>query len=131
MKNKTYIAGIYCRTNQKDHHTLIDQKRSLRNYAKENGFEIGGYYLDDGYSGVTLDRPAFKEMITDIENGKINCVIIKDLSRLCRGFLQTAEYTDKFFPEHNVRCIGVNDGYDSLSDNETLTTVREMIQGMM
>ena len=103
----------------------------LTRYAEDNKIEIGGYYTDDGCSGNDYDRPAFRQMIADIEDGKINCVIVKDMSRLGRDVIKTAEYLDNFFPEHNERCIGVNDGYDSLNNNETLTAVRKMIQTMM
>ena len=66
---------------------------------------IYDYYVDDGYSGTNFERPAFKKMITDIENGKINCVITKDLSRLGRNYLESGAYIGMYFPQKNVRYI--------------------------
>ena len=70
-------------------------------------------YIDDGWSGTNFDRPDFQRMIADIEAGKINCVVTKDLSRLGRNYIMTGQYTELYFPSHNVRYIAVDDGVDS------------------
>ena len=72
---------------------------------------------DDGFSGTNFDRPAFKRLISDIESGKVNCVITKDYSRLGRDYIKSGEYLEKYFPEHNVRYIAILDNIDTISDS--------------
>ena len=84
-------------------------------YVKRQGWEIGSVYVDDGYSGVNFQRPDFQRMIADIEAGKINLVICKDLSRLGRNYILCGQYTEIYFPERGIRFIALNDGYDSLN----------------
>lgn len=90
----------------------------LKQYAENNGIAIYDYYVDDGYSGTNFERPSFKKMITDIENGKINCVITKDLSRLGRNYLQSGAYIEMYFPQKNIRYIAITDGIDTLNSNQ-------------
>ena len=85
----------------------------LRDFATEQGFHIVGEYIDDGWSGTNFDRPDFQRMIDDIEDGKINCVITKDLSRLGRNYILTGQYTEIYFPSKNVRYIAISDDLDS------------------
>ena len=85
----------------------------LTQYCQDNGLHIVGEYVDDGWSGTNYDRPQFLRMIDDIEDGKINCVITKDLSRLGRNYILTGQYTDIYFPAKGVRYIALNDGIDS------------------
>lgn len=82
-------------------------------YVKKNGYTLVDVYIDDGYTGTNFDRPAFKRMIKDIENGKIDMVITKDLSRLGRDYIATGEYVEKYFPLHNVRYVALLDGIDT------------------
>ena len=89
------------------------QKEMLTRYCRENGFAISQIYVDDGWSGTNTNRPSFQRMLSDIEDGKINCVITKDLSRLGRNYLETGSFTEIYFPEHNVRYIAVTDGVDT------------------
>ncbi|MFV0579856.1 MAG: recombinase family protein [Fusobacterium ulcerans] len=85
------------------------------------------YYIDDGYSGTNFNRPDFQWMIADLETGKIKRIIVKDMSRLGRDYLQVGIYTEIMFPEHDVHFIAVNDGVDSnLGDNE-FTSFRNII----
>ena len=88
------------------------------------------YYIDDGYSGLNFERPAFKRLINDIEKGLINLVITKDLSRLGRDYLQTGQYTEQYFPLNNVRYIVVNVGVDTLIDNNYITSFKNIINDM-
>lgn len=81
----------------------------LCNILKENKFILLQSMVDDGVSGTSFDRPAFNKMIDDIEQGKINMVITKDLSRLGRNYVQSGYYTETYFPEHNVRYIAILD----------------------
>ena len=85
----------------------------LTRYCRENGFAISQIYIDDGWSGTNTNRPSFQRMLSDIEDGKINCVITKDLSRLGRNYLETGSFTEIYFPEHSVRYIAVTDGVDT------------------
>lgn len=115
---KTYNVGIYCRLSKDDNkgiesNSITSQKESLTDYVKRQGWLLHKVYIDDGFSGVSFDRPAFKDMISDIEKGYLNCVVVKDLSRLGRNYLDSGYYIEKYFPEHRIRFIAVNDSLDS------------------
>ncbi|MCD8180756.1 MAG: recombinase family protein [Firmicutes bacterium] len=120
--NKT--TALYCRLSRDDEYngdsmSIQTQKSMLKRYADENGYINCQFFVDDGVSGTTFTRQGFQSMIAEIENGKIGTVIVKDLSRLGREYLQTGYYTEIFFPQHDVRFIAVNDNVDSDSgDNE-------------
>ena len=91
----------------------------LKTYTNERGFLPTEFYVDDGFTGTNYERPAFKRMIADVENGTVGTVIVKDLSRLGREYLQTGYYTEIYFPQNDVRCIAINDGFDSdIGENE-------------
>ncbi len=116
QQNRT--TALYCRLSRDDDFggdsvSIQTQKTMLVQYARDNGFTVTEFYVDDGYSGTNFDRPDFCRMIDDIERGKIGSVIVKDLSRLGREYLKTGYYTEIFFPEHDVRFIAVNDNVDS------------------
>lgn len=93
------------------------QKMMLEKYALEHGFTIYDYYIDDGYSGLNFERLAFKRLMQDISDGKINLVLTKDLSRLGRNHIQTSYFIEIFFPDNDIRYIAVNDNVDTLYDN--------------
>lgn len=120
----TYNCALYLRLSrddeiQGDSSSIVTQRQMLRKYAENHNINIYDEYVDDGFSGTNFDRPDFQRMINDIEDGKINCVIVKDLSRLGRNYILTGQYTELYFPSHNVRFIAVNDNVDSLNgDNE-------------
>ena len=117
-------AAIYCRlsrdedTNQESN-SIQSQRLMLNEFAKRQGFQVVGEYIDDGFSGTNYDRPDFKRMMEDAEQGKFSIIITKDLSRLGRDYLTTGEYMEKIFPRLNIRYIAMNDGYDSLSENDS------------
>ena len=116
MTNK--ITALYCRLSQDDildgeSNSITNQKDILSKFARENGFANTVFYTDDGYSGTNFDRPDFQKMKTDIEEDRIGTVVVKDLSRLGREYLQTGYYTEIFFPEHDVRFIAVHDNVDT------------------
>ena len=116
--NGTKITALYCRLSQDDGNvgdsmSIQSQKAILEKYAREIGKIAYSFYVDDGYSGTNFQRPSFQRMIADIENGKIDTVITKDLSRLGRNYLESGAYIEVFFPQHHVRYIAVNDGVDS------------------
>lgn len=112
------ITALYCRLSKEDKQngesmSIGTQKEMLMDYAGKNGFKNCKYYVDDGYSGTNSDREAFQEMLDDIRDGKVAIVITKDQSRLGRNYIETGTYMEIFFPEHGVRYIAINDGYDS------------------
>jgi len=118
-----YNAAIYCRLSREDENNT-PQSESIKNqvdfltrYVIERGWNITGTYTDDGYTGTNFDRPDFKRMLEDIEEGKVNLVITKDLSRLGRDYIETGRYMEKYFPEKKVRYIAVNDGIDTFEDS--------------
>ena len=116
--NVTKITALYCRLSQDDGNvgdsmSIQSQKAILEKYAREIGKIAYSFYVDDGYSGTNFQRPSFQRMIADIEDGKIDTVITKDLSRLGRNYLESGAYIEVFFPQHHVRYIAVNDGVDS------------------
>lgn len=122
-RTKKYVAGLYRRLSKDDGNSvesmsIWSQKVMLKQFAESNSIAIYDYYVDDGYSGTNFERPSFKKMITDIENGKINCVITKDLSRLGRNYLQSGAYIEMYFPQKNIRYIAIIDGIDTLNSNQ-------------
>lgn len=119
-KIKIPRVGIYCRLSKDDgtdteSTSIASQKSILGEYVKSHGWHLEKVYVDDGYTGRNFDRPGFQSMIQDIENGLIDCVITKDLSRLGRNYLDCGLYLEVYFPEHNIRYISVNDGVDTLN----------------
>lgn len=120
----TYDVGIYCRLSRDDKNgnlesmSIANQRQMLTDYVFEKGWAIHDVYIDDGYSGTNFNRPDFNRMISDIEIGKINCVVTKDLSRLGRNYSKVGYYTDEFFVENGIRFIAVNDSYDSQREEE-------------
>lgn len=120
-ENYKYKAGIYIRLSQEDRdkkyesdsESVINQRNILMDHIKNNDFMFIEEYVDDGYSGTNFDRPAFKNMINDINNKKINLVIVKDLSRLGRDHVNTGYFIERFFPENGVRFISLMENYDS------------------
>ena len=94
--------------------SIINQQRMLEDYCKHHPeFQVIDHYSDDGYTGTNFNRPAFKRMLADIESGKINCVIVKDLSRFGRDYIDMGYYLERYFPAHGVRFIAINDHVDS------------------
>lgn len=133
MKEKQcYTVGIYCRLSLDDERSgeslsITNQKQLLENYVKQKGWIIYKTYIDDGYSGTNFARPAFQEMITDIEDRKIDLVITKDLSRFGRNYVETGLYTDMFFQKYNVRYIALNDNHDTLTGGNDLAPFRNIM----
>ncbi len=99
----------------------------MRLYAKEHHLNVVDEYIDDGWSGTNFERPSFQRMIEDIEAGKINCVVTKDLSRLGRNYIMTGQYTELYFPSHNVRYIAIDDGVDSEKGESEIAPFKNII----
>jgi DNA invertase Pin-like site-specific DNA recombinase len=134
-KQKRYDVGIYCRLSKDDmgggeSTSIVSQKNMLEKYVKDNGWTVFNCYIDDGYSGTNFNRPDFERMIDDIEAGKINMVIVKDLSRLGRNYLITGQYTDIYFPDRGVRFIALNDGIDTLNSDNDIAPFKNILNEM-
>ena len=121
--NKIYKVGLYIRLSREDDdktlesESITNQKSLLLQYVKENNLRVYDIYIDDGYRGTTFDRPDFNRLLNDIESGRINMVITKDMSRLGRDYIGTGNLIEKYFPEHNVRYIAVTDNIDTFLDS--------------
>ncbi len=132
ISNQNKITALYCRLSQEDENkgdsdSIINQKAILTKYAKDNGFENVQTFVDDGYSGVNFNRPAFQELLELMENGKVAVLITKDLSRLGRNYIEVGNYTEILFPRWNVRYIAINDNFDSLySDGNELAPFKNL-----
>ena len=130
--NQKEITALYCRLSQDDKqegdsNSIINQKKILKKYALDRGYTNIQFYIDDGVSGTTFNRAGFQSMIADVEAGKVKRVIVKDMSRLGRDYLQVGMYTEIFFPEHDVHFIAVNDGVDSNQEDNEFTPFRNII----
>ena len=133
--NSGYKAALYLRFSKDDgkagdNSSIITQEMMLHRYCEDNGFAVHDTYKDDGYTGLNYDRPAFQRMLQDIENGKVNLVITKDLSRLGRDCIQTGYYTEIYFTERNVRYIAVNDGVDTIKADNDIAPFRNILNDM-
>ena len=106
---------------------ITSQKAMLTQYAKEQGFLVVEIYVDDGYRGLNFVRPSFNRMLDDIEAGKIDVVITKDLSRLGRDHLKVGHFTEIYFPMKNVRYIAVNDGVDTANKNNDIAALKNVM----
>ena len=131
---RQYKAALYMRLSKDDGNgesaSINTQRSMLRTYADRNGFSVYGEYTDDGYSGTTYERPAWKRLLADIEADKVNLVITRDLSRLGRDYILTGQYTEIYFPAKGVRYIAVNDGYDSNNRGNDLAPFQNIVNEM-
>lgn len=125
--SETYLCGGYTRLSKEDgeavgsetlqSNSIENQKEYIEDYIQSKPeMEIVDFYTDDGYSGVSFDRPDFQRMLKDIRDKKINCVIVKDLSRLGRNYIEVGKYIERLFPLLGVRFIAINDNFDSADD---------------
>jgi len=135
-EHKRYNAGIYCRLSKDDDirggesSSISTQKEMLEKYVKGNGWTVYSCYTDDGYSGTNFNRPDFQRMIDDVEDGKVNLIVTKDLSRLGRNYLMTGQYTDIYFPDRGVRFIALNDGIDTLNSDNDIAPFKNILNEM-
>ena len=117
------ITALYCRLSrddelQGDSNSILNQKAILQKYADDNGFTNTQCFVDDGYSGTTFDRPAWNRLSAMIDEGLIGTIIVKDMSRLGRDYLQVGMYTEMVFPNADIRFIAINNGVDSINGTE-------------
>ena len=129
------ITALYCRLSRDDgaegeSNSIANQKKLLAKYAKEHGFTNTKFYVDDGYTGTNFNRPGFQQMLEDMEMGYISTVIVKDSSRFGRNYLEVGQYTDYYFPEHNIRFIAINDCIDSENGEDDFSAFRNVMNEM-
>ncbi|HBT65105.1 MAG TPA: hypothetical protein DEB10_10650, partial [Ruminococcaceae bacterium] len=136
IDNQIYRAALYCRLSKDDDDRSGDsssiktQKSLLERFCLEHNYLIHDFYVDDGYSGLNFERPDFQRLLTDIDSGKVNMVITKDLSRLGRDYIQTGYYTEIYFAKKHIRYIAVNDAFDSNRDDNDFAPFRHILNDM-
>ena len=111
---------------QRESNSISNQKKLLAKVAKEKGYTNLVHFLDDGISGVTMDRPGFVEMIRQLEQGKAAAVFVKDLSRLGRNYIEVGRLTEEFFPDHDIRLVAVSDNIDTAEGENELAPIRNL-----
>lgn len=133
-----YKVAIYIRLSKEDFNkkdeseSVKNQKDLLESYVNEHGYEIYDFYIDDGYTGTNFNRPNFQRMINDLELGRANMVLTKDLSRLGRDYIETGEFVEKYFPKNRIRFVSILDGIDTASDttNNDIAPFKAVINDM-
>ena len=125
------ITALYPRLSHEDElqgesNSISNQKKLLAKVAKEKGYTNLVHFLDDGISGVTMDRPGFVEMIRQLEQGKAAAVFVKDLSRLGRNYIEVGRLTEEFFPDHDIRLVAVSDNIDTAEGENELAPIRNL-----
>ncbi len=131
-KTDAYLRVSYTEDGSVESDSIANQKKLIEDFvAAHPDIEIVSERVDDGYSGILFDRPAFLEMMSDIQDGKINCVIVKDLSRLGRNAIDAGFYVEKYFPLHHIRFISVNDQYDSEGEENSGNYIIVPLKNMM
>ena len=131
----SFRAAIYCRLSKDDDldgesASIANQRDMLEKYCEKQGWEVVAVYQDDGYTGLNMERPDLKRMIKAIERRQVNLVITKDLSRLGRNYLQTGYLIEDFFPRNGVRYIAMNDGIDTLRENNDIAPFKNILNEM-
>ena len=122
-KQTNYNVGIYVRLSKDDERlgesvSIENQKLILTKYVNEQGWNIFDTYIDDGFTGTDFNRPSVTRLLDDAKAGKINLIIVKDLSRFGRNYIQIGQYIDYIFPTYNIRFIALNDNVDT-ADKDT------------
>ena len=130
-KSRDVTAFLYERLSRDDNlegesYSIGNQKKLLAKVAKEKGYTNLVHFLDDGISGVTMNRPGFVEMICQLEQGKAAAVFVKDLSRLGRNYIEVGRLTEEFFPDHDIRLVAVSDNIDTAEGENELAPIRNL-----
>ena len=130
-------VGVYCRLSSEDgdnaeSDSIVNQRELISLYlSKEPNMKIYDFYIDDGYSGTSFERPDFKRMLKDVVNEKINVIVVKDLSRLGRNYIEAGKYLEQIFPLYNTRFIAINDNIDSYKDPKSINNVIVPFKNLM
>ena len=130
-KSRDVTAFLYERLSRDDNlegesYSIGNQKKLLTKVAKEKGYTNLVHFMDDGISGVTMDRPGFVDMIRQLEEGRAAAVFVKDLSRLGRNYIEVGRLTEEFFPEHDIRLVAVSDNIDTAEGENELAPIRNL-----
>ena len=125
MLASSYRAAIYCRLSKDDElqgesASIANQREMLERYCEQRGWEVVAIFQDDGYSGLSMERPDLKRLMKAVEKKVVNLVVTKDLSRLSRNYLDAGRLIEDFFPRHGVRYVAVNDSVDTLRGNNEI-----------
>lgn len=133
QRNKIWNVALYIRLSQEDNdndetkqesNSITSQKTLLQEFINDNDdLDVYDTYVDDGYTGTDFDRPSFQRLLNDMKNGCINCVIVKDLSRLGRNYIEVGNYIEQVFPLFNIRFIAINDSIDSVKNPSSTNTI--------
>lgn len=134
-KSRDVTAFLYERLSRDDNlegesYSIGNQKKLLTKVAKEKGYTNLVHFMDDGISGVTMDRPGFVDMIRQLEEGRAAAVFVKDLSRLGRNYIEVGRLTEEFFPEHDIRLVAVSDNIDTAEGENELAPIRNLFNEM-
>ncbi len=132
-RTKIWSVAVYIRLSQEDSdngeerkesNSVTSQKALLNEFIEEhNDLIVYDTYVDDGYTGTDFNRPGFQRLLEDMRNGNINCVIVKDLSRLGRNYIEVGNYIEQIFPIFNIRFIAINDSVDSFKNPTSTNTI--------
>ena len=130
-KSRDVTAFLYERLSRDDNlegesYSIQNQKKLLTKIAKEKGYTNLIHFMDDGISGVTMERPGFQDMIRQLEEGRAAAVFVKDLSRLGRNYIEVGRLTEEFFPEYDVRLVAVSDNIDTAEGENELAPIRNL-----
>ena len=133
IKQKTWLTALYIRLSQEDNdngqdklesNSITSQKTLLNEFIEEHDdLIVYDTYVDDGYTGTDFERPAFQRLLEDMRNGNIDCVLVKDLSRLGRNYIEVGNYIEQIFPLFNIRFIAINDNVDSFKNPTSINTI--------
>ena len=132
-KSRDVTAFIYLRLSRDDNlegesYSIGNQKKLLTKAAKDMGYTNIVAFVDDGVSGVTMDRPGFNEMMKQLEEGKASAVLVKDLSRLGRNYIEVGRLMDGFFPDHDIRLVAISDCVDTAEGENELAPIRNLFK---
>ena len=132
----SYVVAAYIRLSKEDYKNLesesvINQRNLIKEFLDYKGLAINYEYVDDGYSGTSFDRPAFNRLICDIENGKINMVVTKDLSRLGRNYIKTGYYIEEYFPLKKIRYVSILDNIDTHFNDNDIAPFKALFNDMV
>jgi DNA invertase Pin-like site-specific DNA recombinase len=130
-KGREYTAALYPRLSRDDNlegesYSIANQKQLLTKVAKEMGYTNLITFVDDGVSGVTMNRPGFNQMMEELDKGYISAVFVKDMSRLGRNYIEVGKLTEEYFPEHDIRLVAVSDGIDTNEGENELAPIRNL-----
>lgn len=133
MEQSKYLfnAACYCRLSKDDENdgtsvSIESQIQILSDFCRDNNFKIFDFYCDDGFTGTNFDRPSYKRMMSDIDKNLINTIVVKDLSRFGRNYIEVGKHIEEIFPEKGVRFIAIGDDVDTEKDNMDLDLLLPM-----